>query len=322
MSNVRAFSSPDLAAVSTANGETSSLEGVASNVMVLLKLIQEQNKASVEGNNGRSAQRVAGMLSILDDVRNRIEKVQCSSGKKREAELRRCNTELRRSNIPPQGIRSPDAAAGDDKASLRKELMASLAAKRNLEVMCSSLGKEKEIMAMELARKAGEVQGLEELTNDLKAQNESLLAKVQTCAAEHKDKKSDGRERVSDSTGNNAAALQERNSTLSEQLLKSLNGYKTLKRKLKDMQAENEKLHNTIEDVGVDITAGLQQIKEYQQNMEVVGKTPTIAKDEISAIENLFEGLQMKVSKNKHKKTECGKTKSEINTAKPTSVLA
>uniref|UniRef100_A0A7N0VKT3 Uncharacterized protein n=1 Tax=Kalanchoe fedtschenkoi TaxID=63787 RepID=A0A7N0VKT3_KALFE len=220
MSKLRAFSSPQLDQMSTGNGETSSLEGVASNVMVLLKLIQEQNKAAIEENNGRSPQPVAGMLAILDYVRNRIEKAHNSIGKKREAELRRCNTELRRSNIPPHGIRPPDAA-GEEKARQRKELMASSAAKKSLEVMCSSLGKEKEIMAMELARKVGEVAGLEELVNDLKAQNASLLAKVLTCAAEHRDKKSAGAERVPEPTGNNAAALQERNRTLSEQLLKS-----------------------------------------------------------------------------------------------------
>uniref|UniRef100_A0A7N0V9V4 Uncharacterized protein n=1 Tax=Kalanchoe fedtschenkoi TaxID=63787 RepID=A0A7N0V9V4_KALFE len=323
MSKLRAFSSPELAPMSDGNGETSSLEGVASNVMVLLKLIQEQNKAAIEENNGRSTQRVAGMLAILDDVRNRIEKAQNSIGKKKkkEAELRRCNTELRRSNIPPQGMRSPDAA-GDEKARLRKELMASLAAKKSMEIMCSSLGKEKEIMATELSRKVGEVAGLEELVNDLKAQNASLLAKVQTCAAVHKDKKSAGAERVPEPAGNNAAALQERNRTLSDQLLKSLDGYRTLKRKLKDMQAENAELRRTIEDMKMEVNAGLKQIREYQQNMAVVGEQHKIGEDEISSIENLFENLRMKVSKHQPKKRECVKSESEINTSKPTSVLA
>lgn len=352
MSILPVFSSPDLANVSSTpiHDETGSLEGmhnlsfsqlfdffllpvalnrcvlyiflgVASNVMVLLKLIQEQNKASIDGNNGRSAQRVAGMLSILDDVKTRIEKAQSSLGRKKVAEFRRCNTELTRSNIPPQGDKSPDAA-GDEKARLKKELMASVAAKRNLEVMCSSLGKEKEIMAMELSRKAGEVQGLEELINDLKAQNASLLAKVQTCAAEHKDQKGVNGQKVPEATGSNAAALQERNRTLSEQLLKALDGYRTQKRKLRDLQAQNAELRKTIENVGIDITAGLERIREYQQKMAVVGKIPTVAKNEISAIENMFEGLQRKVSKHGHKKSECGKTKSDINTSNPTSVLA
>ncbi|KAF6139516.1 hypothetical protein GIB67_015473 [Kingdonia uniflora] len=173
---------------------------------------------------------MAGMISIIDEVKNRIQKLQ-SIGQKREAELRRCYTDLK-SNPVPREKKTPEALT-DENEKLQKELNASVAARKSLERMFSSLGKEKEIMATELSRKVQELTGIEEHLNDLKAQNELLLGKVQTCAAEHKGNIHSNR---GDAQGN--TTLQERNKTLSEQLLKSLDRYRSLKRKLKEAQQE------------------------------------------------------------------------------------
>lgn len=113
------------------------------------------------------------MVKIIEDVKSRIEKCQTSEKKK---EFRRCNTDLR-PNIPID-VKKPDELVIDEKEKLRKELNASLAARKSLEVVCSSLGKEKEIIASELARKVQEMNDMEELINDLKVQNEKLSAKV------------------------------------------------------------------------------------------------------------------------------------------------
>ncbi|KAB1207748.1 hypothetical protein CJ030_MR7G017749 [Morella rubra] len=88
-----------------------------------------------------------------------------------------------------RGKKSDEPLIDEKEIGLRKELNASLAARKSLEMLYSSLGKEKEIMASELSRKVQELSGMEELINDLKAQNEMLRAKVQTCAEEHKEKK-------------------------------------------------------------------------------------------------------------------------------------
>ncbi|KAJ6949667.1 hypothetical protein NC651_003600 [Populus alba x Populus x berolinensis] len=75
------------------------------------------------------------------------------SGNKKVAQLRRCNTDLRPSLAPAD--QKPDESASD--------------------------GKEREIMAAELARKVHELNETEELVYDLKSQNETLMAKLQAC---------------------------------------------------------------------------------------------------------------------------------------------
>ncbi|KAK0579838.1 hypothetical protein LWI29_032278 [Acer saccharum] len=192
MSQVRALSSPELAAtILTDRPEDMSLEGIATNVKLLLKLIQDHTEASTRDLDDRKIQRVAGMMTILDDVKARIQKSQ--SMKNRKAELRRCNTDLRPNHgvsaAPRDKKQADHPAITDEKEKLRRQLYASLAARKSLENMCSSLGKEKEIIASELARKVQELEGTEELINDLKAQNETLLGKLQHCASEHKEKR-------------------------------------------------------------------------------------------------------------------------------------
>ncbi|XP_015868467.3 uncharacterized protein LOC107405889 [Ziziphus jujuba] len=306
MSRVRALSSPELP--STANSrerpEDHSLEGIATNVKLLLKLIQDQNEACAKDVDERKAQRVAGMMSIIDDVKARIQKFQ-SVG--RRAELRRCNTDLR-PHVPKDKKASEPIT--DEKEKLRRELSASLAARKSLEIMCSSVGKEREIIATELARKVHELNGLEELVNDLRAQNDKLLAKVQACAAEHKEKKSISGE---DTQGN--AALQERNKALSEQLLKSLDGYRSLKRKLKDSQEENIKSQTTMEEMGMEAQAGLDHVRSLRERFATWNEEDDDIDKEISALENLFESFNMKISKHGKKKSDSPKPNSEITSS-------
>ncbi|KAL0305450.1 UNVERIFIED_CONTAM: hypothetical protein Sradi_5962300 [Sesamum radiatum] len=127
--------------------DDSALEGVAAHVKLLLKLIKDHKDAcdnKEKKNDARRMLRVATMMTILDTIRSRIQKCQSFGGKR--------------------------YAGDDEKDKLRRELGASLAARKSLEIMCSSLGKEKEIMAAELLKKVHELNEMEELINDLKDQ--------------------------------------------------------------------------------------------------------------------------------------------------------
>ncbi|EEF31321.1 conserved hypothetical protein [Ricinus communis] len=297
ITRVRAFSSPELAPSPSSPAirpEDYSLE--------------EHNGASTI--DDRKTQRIAGMITILDDVKSRIEKSQ--SARKRLAELRRCNTELRPSRTPntPTRDKKSQESLADDNEKLKKQLSASLAARKSLEIMCSSLGKEKEIMAREVARKVGELNGMEELISDLKAQNATLLAKLQSHAAEQKEKRNSG----GDVQGN--AALQDRNKALSDQLLKSLDSYRSLKRKYKDAKEENFRIQTTLEEIGVEVTAGFEQIQSFRQRMGSCKDQPPDIEKEISALERMFEQVNMKICKHEEKNAECARPKAEISASK------
>ncbi|XP_042509876.1 nuclear matrix constituent protein 1-like [Macadamia integrifolia] len=323
MSKKRSNSSPQLIPPSASGfvcHEEHTLEGVATNIKLLLKLVQDHNEVG-NREDGRRMQRVAGMMTILDDVKHRIQKSE-SFGKKREAELRRCSTEIRRtdaevkySHIPKDKRPPPPEPITNEEQRLRKELSASLAARKSLERMFSSLGKEKEIMVAELARKVQELNDTEEHLNDLRAQNEKLLAKVKLCAAEHKE----GCGGVGEAQIN--ATLQERNKTLSEQLLKSLDGYRSLKRKLRDAQEENTTLHAKMSEITVDVRAGLNKIHEFQHRITEEKEQPAEIEEELLALEHMFQCFEMKVSTDCQKRGECVMPKTEINARNP-SVLA
>ncbi|CAK9162608.1 unnamed protein product [Ilex paraguariensis] len=316
MNRIRAHSSPELvhSSPSSEQYDDSALEGVAAHIKLLLKLIQDHKDAcKKEKNDGRRMLRVATMMTILDNIRTRIQKCQSFGSKTSAAELRRCNTELRPANVPRDKRQGEPIA--DEKERLRKELNASLAARKSLEIMCSSLGKEKEIMASELARKVHEENEMEELINDLKAQNETLLEKVKEFSAENKERSSDRAE-----TQRNAV-LQERNKALSEQLLRSLDGYRSMKRKFKQAQEENAVMCATMEEIVTEAGLSLDHIRGFKQRI-ATGSEPVVnMQEEISELENMFECFEVKVSKHGQKKGECGKPTGEINACKP-SVLA
>lgn len=104
---------------------------------LLLKLIQDHKMACDQEKNGhRRMLRVATMMTILDNVRDRIQKCQSFGNKKAEAELRRCNTELRRNPVPRDkkhgGV---EEVVDGEKERLRRELSASLASQKSLQVV-------------------------------------------------------------------------------------------------------------------------------------------------------------------------------------------
>lgn len=315
MSDLRSHSSPDLGA---GPPDDSTLEGITANVKLLLKLIQDHGEACGSESDDRKVQRVAGMMSILDTVKTRIQKSQPIVKKKPEAELRRCNTDLRPRNIPRNrktGEPSP-ATAMDDKQRLLKELNAVASNNKSLEVMCQSLGKEKSIMAAELARKAQELSGMEELLSDLKTQNEALMAKVQACKADHKD----GRPQASSppKPQGSTTALQERNKALSEQLLKSLDAYRALKRKYKDMVEESTRIRAAMEEFKAEVATCLKRIRTFQQGAEPGTQQP-VEMEEMLALERVVEHFEMKISKQGQRNAECVKQKPDIhyNPSKP-----
>ncbi|KAG7615032.1 hypothetical protein ISN45_At04g004310, partial [Arabidopsis thaliana x Arabidopsis arenosa] len=303
MSRLRAFSAPDLVpsdsgsitssptrTIEHQSHEDSGLEGITTNVKLLLKLVQDHNEATSRHHDDWKVQRVNTMMTILDDLKTRIQKAQqqSSSGKK---ELRRCYTDLKRSPDLTKSPTKPPQNDPEDIQKLRKELSASMAARKSLQMMCSSLGKEKEIMALELSRKAHELNEMEELVSDFRAQNEKLLKKVQNCAVEHnKEKKEDI---DGPGPGDNNVPLQGRNKELSEQLLKSIDGYRSLKRKYKDVQDENGSMRRALRDYAEGVNVGTQRLTKLHE--KITREDEVNIENEISNLEKLFQGLGLKI---------------------------
>ncbi|KAI3697637.1 hypothetical protein L6452_30732 [Arctium lappa] len=298
--------SPDLVPSSSTMAEQyddSALDGVAANVKLLLKLVLDHKDAcQTHKNDGRRMLRVAGMMTILDMVQTRIQKCQ-SFGIKRGA-LRRCNSDIR--NCPghyekEKGSSMEMVTVDDKDQKLKRELSGSIAARKSLEIMCSSLGKEKEIMMGELARKAHELAEMEDHINNLKAQNDTLLEKVKDCAEvyepEHKE-----------AQGN--TALQVRNKTLSDQLMRSLNGYRIMKRKLIEAHEENLLMQSTMEEIGTKVGVSLEKIRKYRQNHDEHSEELADIEEGISELEHMSKCLDVGDRKHGMKQGERG---SKIN---------
>ncbi|KAK1422798.1 hypothetical protein QVD17_18085 [Tagetes erecta] len=265
--------------------DDAALEGVAANVKLLLKLIQEHKDAcKTQRNDGRRMLRVAGMMTIIDMVRTRIQKCQ-SFGTKR-ADLARSSPVQ-----SPKDKRLTDSIMHDDKESLKRELIATLAARKSLEIMCSSLGKEKEIMTGELTKKAHELAEMEEHINNLKAQNETLLEKVHECAEVHKD-------------GEREKETQEHNKKLSKQLLKSLDEYRTMKRKMEDACEENSAMQATMEEMGVKVSCSLEKIRNYRQNLATECEEIVDIEEGISELEHMLKCFELNDKRNGKKSVE------------------
>ncbi|WMV14065.1 hypothetical protein MTR67_007450 [Solanum verrucosum] len=238
----------------------SSLEGVAANFKLLLKLIQDQKDAcNKENTDGLRMLRVATMMTILDNVRTRIKKCQ-SFGDKRSSESKLTN------NVRKE--KKQDEAMIDEKEGLKRQLNASLVARKRFEVMCWSLGKEKEIMAAELSKKVHEVNEMEDLINELKDKNECLVERLHEGSKEKQEIKV------------------ETNKALSEQLLRSLDGYRSMKRKWKNAHEENMKMHASLEEMGHKIESGIHHFRQQISSVE-----------EIIELEHVIESLEMQVAK-------------------------
>ncbi|XP_021724252.1 uncharacterized protein LOC110691578 [Chenopodium quinoa] len=295
MSGARVCSSPDLFPMSTSNNEDLSLEGISANVKLLLKLIQDHQEASIKGNlDERKEQRFAGIMTILDDVKTRLQKSQTSS-KKSKAELRRCYTDLRVN--PPKDVQKKDETLIlDEKERLRRDLNTSCAAQKRLGVMCASLGREKEIISRELTRKVQELNEMEEHINDLRAQNEKLSAKIQACVAEQNDIK-----RSAKGSENNIsyAVSQQRNKELSEQLLKSLEGYKAMKRKHIEVKEERDGMQSAMEELGDEVKHSIDIVHSLRQHVAAcgLGEQGWEIEENITSLEHVFTRLNVKTSR-------------------------
>ncbi|KAL1567488.1 hypothetical protein AAHA92_02962 [Salvia divinorum] len=293
MNQFRANSSPELDLPSTAKEQRYddlALQWVAANVKLLLKLIRDHQIACDEDKSDhRRMLRVATMMTILDNAKDRIQKCQSFGLKKPDPELRRCNTDVRRNLVPsgkkpgggagvvPVVVEEEELEADEQKERLRRELSSSLAARRTLRAMCSSLGKEKKFMEAEFSKKVHELSEMEELLNNL------MRLKVQEWLSDHKEGKAGGgggREM------HVALVLQERNKALSEQLMRSLDGYRSMKRKLKTSQEENVVLHSTVDEAGTKVVGSLGRVKSLKKRITIMsspsgGETPLDLQEEI-----------------------------------------
>ncbi|KAF3781691.1 hypothetical protein EJ110_NYTH36277 [Nymphaea thermarum] len=216
---LRANSSPELLPVSPRfqSPEDDALEVITANAKALLRLVDKFTfSGDLNANDKRSCGRVAPILALMDEVKARLE------------------------------ARTAPSPRGDENQKARKELTATPAARKSLERMFSSLGKEKEIMAGELARKARELDEMEEIVADLKAQNEKLLARVQALTSSDRTTSASPPPPADGGGTVRMAALQERNKVLSDQLLKSIESYRSMKRKYKDAQEANAALHASV----------------------------------------------------------------------------
>ncbi|KAG6419365.1 hypothetical protein SASPL_121585 [Salvia splendens] len=256
--------------------DDSGLDGAAAPIKLLLKLIQDHKDACGKGRkDSRRMLRVATMVTILDTVRTRIQKCQSFGNK---TTLRRCNTGL---SQPPKGKKGRVEAVADEKEKLRRELTACTAARKRLELMCSSLGKEKEIMAAELSRKAHELSEMEDLMHGLKAQNEKLVSKVQECVGGE----SQGRE------------FEEQNKFLREMLVRSHDGYQSMKERLNEERGKNMVLCSTIDEMREKIESSFGNVRRLKERAVDVD-------EDIESLENVFEHFQTMLEK--HDKMQQG----------------
>lgn len=297
------------------------VSGVASHVKLLLKLIEDHKDATNNNkNDGRKMLRVATMMTILDNVRSRIQKCQFKN-KKSEAELRRCssNSDIMSRQAPRGGgggeNQQHQNPIADEKERLKKALNASLAARKSLEIMCTGLGKEKEIMSIELAKRIHLMNEMEELISDLKVQNQTLRDKVRECASEHREKKGTS---MGETHGN--VALQERNRALSEHLQRALDGYRSMKKKAKELHEENILIRGTMEEIGEGVRTSLERLHRFKESLTTGSDPPptTNIQEEIARLEQVFQCFEGKLLKQNIKGNgECVKPKGEISACTP-----
>jgi hypothetical protein len=114
---------------------------------------------------------------------------------------------------------------------------------------------------------------------------------VQNCAVEHnKEKKEDI---DGPGPGDNNVPLQGRNKELSEQLLKSIDGYRSLKRKYKDVQDENGSMRRALRDYAEGVNVGTQRLTKLHE--KITREDEVNIENEISNLEKLFQGLGLKI---------------------------
>lgn len=287
MNRVREQSAPSLVPGSSDESEEHdypNLEDVTATVELLMRQIQNHQNICCNDQNG--------MMTILEDLKTQIFETRVFENTKKESKTRCCQTELKLSR---------DKKPNDPMYEIEKLRRA----QKSLEAICSSLGKEKEIMASELVKKAREISGTEELLSDLKTQNETLSSKIKQLVAENKGK------------SQCHVALQERNKALSEKLLRTLEGYKSMKRKLKEADEDNRAMRGAMEEMNGEIGTSLERIRGFKQSVTIGGESTVEIEEKIAELENMFECFQTKVSKHGKKIGECVKPKGEISACSP-----
>lgn len=163
---------------------------------------------------------------LVQDLKKQIENLQ------RALQESQCkSTSLERKH--ERWVEAEVAHTKKENLKLKKQLSAKATELKNLQIMFSSLGKEKEVMTAELALKARILADMEEHLNDLKEQNKTLSNKLISFSRERKSKTTQMQGTIT--------LLQNRDKLLAEQLLKSSEACRALKRKLKELQE-----HNTI----------------------------------------------------------------------------
>eukprot|EP01018_Ginkgo_biloba_P005046 Gb_06337 [translate_table: standard] len=182
-------------------------------------------------------------------------------------ENQRCKEEYAVVNKRSKNLQAELALTRQKNQKLRKELSTKVTELQNLGVMFSSLGKEKEMIAAELLLKVSVLGGMEEDLNDLKERNRILSNKLEAYARQHKAK-------IRDLQGT-VAVLQDRNKILSDQLLKSLEGCRALKRKVKGLQEENRGFHSEIASLKV-------SLKKQKESAHLLELEKTALQNEIS----------------------------------------
>ncbi|KAL1327991.1 hypothetical protein HN51_037960 [Arachis hypogaea] len=265
-------------------GDERGLEGVATNMKLLLKLIEDYNGS--KESDQHKIQRVNGIMSILDETRGRVQRFQMNNMKTNQIkrELRRSNSDIKSSSV----VIAREKTITDEKERMRRELQSSFVVRQSLQALCSSLGKEKQIMACELARKAQELAEMEELVADLKEQNEMLMKKLNSNI------------KIDEGGNRNNVVLHEMNRTLTHQLQISLDGYRSLKIKYMETQEENRDIHADMEEMEVQVQAGIQRLQGLKKIAEMIAKNDKerkAIKDQILALEQLLASLHMKISK-------------------------
>ncbi|GLJ11864.1 hypothetical protein SUGI_0178790 [Cryptomeria japonica] len=150
---------------------------------------------------------------------------------------------------------------------LRKQISAKATELKNLQIMFSSLGKEKEVMTAELALKARILADMEEHLNDLKEQNKTLSNKLLSFAREQKSKTTQMQGTIT--------LLQNRDKLLAEQLLKSTEACRTLKRKLKELQEHNSILKKDTANLNL-------AIQKQEKSIRIVDSERRALRNELS----------------------------------------
>ncbi|KAL3504105.1 hypothetical protein ACH5RR_033946 [Cinchona calisaya] len=182
-----------------------------------------------------------------------------------------------------------------DENNLLKELVTSLAARESLETMCLRLEKERKFLAGELAKKVEELNVMEEIVNDLKAQNEKLFEKVKESYALDRRENTFGL--VVGAEIQAHAILKQRNRTLSDHLLRALEGYRLLKKKLKEAVEENFEARSTMQELVVEVRASMERLRGFKEQISSGIDCSDSIEEEFAQLEHIFEYLLMQVTK-------------------------